>query len=39
MIHRKLKNIIENSNMNEDEKKDILGQLLVHLNDTVYLKK
>ena len=38
-IHRKLKNIIENSNMNEDDKKDILGQLLVHLNDTVYLKK
>jgi len=38
-IHRKLKNIIENSQMNEEEKKDILGQLLVHLNDTVYLKK
>jgi len=38
-IHRKLKNIIEDTNMNEEEKKEILGQLLVHLNDTVYLKK
>jgi len=38
-IHRKLKNIIENTKMNEDEMKEILGQLLLHLNDMVYLKK
>ena len=38
-IHRKLKNIIEDTNLEEDGKKELLGQLLVHLNDTVYLKK
>jgi len=38
-IHRTLKNLIENTSINEDEKKELLGQLLLHLNDTVYLKK
>jgi arginine decarboxylase len=38
-IHRKLKTLIENTPYNEDEKKELLGHLLVHLNDTVYLKK
>ena len=38
-IHRKLKNLIDTAHPNEDEQKEILGQLFVHLNDTVYLKK
>jgi arginine decarboxylase len=38
-IHRKLKNLIDNQNLKEEEKKEILGKLLIHLNDTVYLKK
>ena len=38
-IHRKLKTLIENISYDEEEKKELLGHLLVHLNDTVYLKK
>ena len=38
-IHRKLKTLIENTSLEEDEKKELLGQLHLHLNDTVYLKK
>jgi len=38
-IHRKLKTLIENQNIEEDEKKELLGKLLIHLNDTVYLKR
>jgi arginine decarboxylase len=38
-IHRKLKNLIDNQNLKEEEKKELLGKLLIHLNDTVYLKK
>jgi len=38
-IHRKLKTLIENTNFNEEEKKELLGQTLLYLNDTVYLKK
>jgi arginine decarboxylase len=38
-VHRKLKTLIENTQYEDDEKKELLGHLLVHLNDTVYLKK
>jgi arginine decarboxylase len=38
-IHRKLKILIENTPYSDDEKKELLGHLLLHLNDTVYLKK
>jgi len=38
-IHRKLKQIIENTELKENEKKNLLGKLLLHLNDSVYLKK
>ena len=38
-IHRKLKTLIENTNFNEEEKKELLGQVHLYLNDTVYLKK
>jgi arginine decarboxylase len=38
-IHRKLKNLIDSQNLKDEEKKELLGKLLIHLNDTVYLKK
>jgi len=38
-IHRKLKTLIDNQNIKEEEKKELLGKLLIHLSDTVYLKK
>ncbi|NPA55832.1 MAG: biosynthetic arginine decarboxylase [Epsilonproteobacteria bacterium] len=38
-IHRRLKNLIDEANINNEEKKELLGQILIHLNDTVYLKK
>jgi len=37
-IERNLKGKIENSSLNEENKKDILGELFLLLNDMVYLK-
>jgi len=37
-IERNLKNKIENSSLNEENKKEILGELFILLNDMVYLK-
>ncbi len=37
-IERELKNKIENSVLNEENKKEILGELFLLLNDMVYLK-
>ena len=37
-IERELKNRIENTQMNEENKKEILGELFLLLNDMVYLK-
>ena len=38
-IHRKLKTLIENRPIEADEKKELLGQIHLHLNDMVYLRK
>jgi len=38
-IERMLKNKIETTNLNEENKKEILGELFLLLNDMVYLKR
>jgi len=38
-LHRKLKTAIEKRDISNEEKKELLGQLHLHLNDMVYLKK
>ena len=38
-LHRKLKTAIERRDISNEEKKELLGQLHLHLNDMVYLKK
>jgi arginine decarboxylase len=38
-LHRKLKTAIEKRDISNEEKKELLGQLHLHLNDMVYLKR
>jgi arginine decarboxylase len=38
-LHRKLKTAIERRDISNEEKKELLGQLHLHLNDMVYLKR
>ena len=38
-LHRKLKTAIERRDISNEGKKELIGQLHLHLNDMVYLKK